>query len=196
MQIDYNILIAYGGFVRKLDKGSIIYHEGCNPYYFYQVVEGEVKLYCSNTEGRELIQGIFKDGESFGEPPLLLARKYPCTAQTTTASAIIKISREKLLSILKDYPEIEQRMMYSFAERIYEKILAGQIWISHTPEEKIIHFLSKIKELNNNGCRKLVPYTRQQIADSTGLRVETVIRTLIRMKKEDKVSIVDRKVYY
>lgn len=196
MQIDYNILIAYGGFARKFEKGSIIFHEGCDPYFFYQVVEGEVKLYSSNAEGRELIQGIFKAGESFGEPPLMLGKKYPSTAQAVTASVIVKISLEKFSAILKDYPDIASRLLFCFAERIYNKSTAAQIWISQTPEEKIVHFLNKLKEINKNGCRNLVPYTRQQIADCTGLRVETVIRTLVRMKKEDKVSIVDRKVYY
>lgn len=196
MHIDYDILIAYGGFARKFEKGDIIFHEGSDPYFFYQVVTGEVKLYLSNPEGKELIQGTFKAGESFGEPPLLLGRKYPTTAQAMIPCIIVKINLVRLLCIMKDYPELTNRLLYCFAERIYNKVNTAQILISQTPEEKIILFLNKLKEADKNGRRKLVPYTRQQIADCTGLRVETVIRTLVRMNKEKKVNIVDRKVYY
>ncbi len=196
MQIDYNILIAYGGIARKLGKGEIVFREGTMPHFFYQVLEGEVKLFSSNIEGKELIQGIFTAGQSFGEPPLLLGKPYPSTAQATASGIVVKIGREKLLDILKDYPEIATELLYAFAERIYNKASAVRIWVSQTPEEKIMLFLDRHKESGWPGDRESVPYTRQQIADFTGLRVETVIRTLKRMCKEGKIKIVDHKLYY
>jgi CRP-like cAMP-binding protein len=37
--------------------------------------------------------------------------------------------------------------------------------------------------------------TRQQLANMTGLRVETVIRTIKQMEKDEKLSIVRGKVF-
>ncbi len=196
MLINCDILIAYGGCAKKHEKDAIIFREGTPARFLYQIVEGEVKLYSTNNEGKDLIQGIFKTGDSFGEPPLLLDKTYPSTAQTTTPSVIIRITREKLLNILDDYPEINKRLLYTFAERIYNKATAAQIWLSHTPEEKIIGFLNKVKEDCEETEKLLIPFTRQQIADFTGLRVETVIRTLIKMSEQDRVSIIDHKLYY
>lgn len=42
----------------------------------------------------------------------------------------------------------------------------------------------------------LVPYTRQQIADLIGLRVETVIRTIKKMETENLLLIDHSKIYY
>jgi CRP-like cAMP-binding protein len=196
MLINCDILIAYGGCAKKYDKDAIIFREGTPPRFLYQIVEGEVKLYSTNNEGKDLIQGLFKAGDSFGEPPLLLNKAYPSTAQTTTPGVIIKITREKLMNILDDYPEVNKKLLYTFAERIYNKATAAQIWLSHTPEEKIIGFLNKVKEDHGETEKSLIPFTRQQIADFTGLRVETVIRTLIRMSEQDKVIIMDHKLYY
>lgn len=39
-----------------------------------------------------------------------------------------------------------------------------------------------------------IDLTRQQIADLTGLRVETVIRTLKRLESDSKVQIINSKV--
>lgn len=196
MQIDYNILIAYGGVARKITKGEIIFLENSMPFYYYQIVSGEVRQYSTNSEGKELIQGIFRAGQSFGEPPLLLEKEYPSTAQAVTECVIVKIRKEHLLSIFSDYPDLVQKMMYNFATRIYKKAGAAQIWVQHTPEEKIAEFLKKNKTSGLDAKRELVCYTRQQIADFTGLRVETVIRTLTRMHKEGKVKIQNRKLYF
>jgi len=194
MEIDYNILITYGAVVRRLDKGEFVFHEGATPHFFYQVLEGEVKVFCSNNEGKELIQGIFNAGESFGEPPLLLNKPYPSTAKALQPTVLIKIGKENFLAVMKDYPEISQQLLYTFANRIYNKAIAAQIWVSQTPEEKILHFL-QIKRTDKNKPA-LIPYTRQQIADFTGLRVETVIRTLSRMHGEGKVKIINHQLYY
>jgi len=194
MPIDYDILIAYGGTVKKYSKGSVIFLGGDIPYFFYQIEEGEVKVFSASTEGKELIQGIFKSGESFGEPPLLLNKCYPTTAMANCDSIIVRISKEKLLNILKDYPDIANRMLFIFAERIYKKICFVQTLISHTPEQKILAFFKEIK----GNCKEkiMINYTRQQIADFTGMRVETVIRTLIKMNEEKKVDIINHKVFY
>lgn len=196
MQIDYNILIAYGGIVRRIDKGAFIFHEGAMPHFYYQVVKGEIQLFSTNTEGKGLIQGVFNAGQSFGEPPLLLDKCYPSTAQAMTNSVIIKITRDKLLQILKDYPEMINNLLYTFAGRLYHKATSVQMWIGPKPEDKIACFLNRFKR--QMGCSKpeVIPYTRQQIADFTGLRVETVIRTLMRMHKNGKVKIIDHKLYY
>ncbi|HNU41871.1 MAG TPA: helix-turn-helix domain-containing protein, partial [Cyclobacteriaceae bacterium] len=39
-----------------------------------------------------------------------------------------------------------------------------------------------------------VPFTRQQLADMSGLRVETVIRTVKRMEEDGKLKLIGRKI--
>ncbi|HQE12360.1 MAG TPA: Crp/Fnr family transcriptional regulator [Flavipsychrobacter sp.] len=195
MQIDYNILITYGGYAKRFEKDTIIFHEGDSPNYFYQILEGEVKVYTSNNEGKNLTQAIFKAGDSFGEAPLLLAKPYPSSAQAQVASVVIRMPKERLLEILMDYPEITHDLLFTFANRLYSKAKSAQVWVSPTPEEKIMHFL---KNIQNTAEQKMqqIPFTRQQIAEFTGLRVETVIRTILRMNKEKKVKLLNHKIYF
>lgn len=195
MQIDYDILITYGGVTRKFEKGAFIFQEDGTPYYFYQLVSGEIKLFSANADGKELTQGIFKAGQSFGEPSLLLGKEYPSTAQAIIDSVIVKVRKEYFQNILHDYPELVEKLMYTFAWRIYDKSTSAQIWVQQTPEKKIMQFLNIKKNNFISQHNQPFPYTRQQIADYTGLRVETVIRTLIRMNKEGKVKIINHKLY-
>jgi CRP-like cAMP-binding protein len=200
MHIDYNILIAYGGISKKYDKGEYIYKEDIQPKSYFQIISGEVKVFSSNKNGKELIQGIYIEKHSFGEPALLLDKPYPNSAQTTIPSIILTLQKEKFIAIINDYPELKERMIYTFSERMYEQAAHAQILVSHTPEDKIALFLMKHKKkiLKNNYSMNaiIIPYTRQQIADIIGLRVETVIRTIKRMKEMEKIKIINHKIYF
>lgn len=196
MKISLDLLITYGASIKKYQKGETIFREGNMPHYFYQIVEGSVKVFCMNNKGKELIQGIFKAGESFGEPPLLVNRPYPSSARAIIDSTIVRLAKDKFLKLLDSCPEIATTLLNIFASRIYDKASIVQILVCHTPEEKIVACLNKFKQDNNIKTVNLIPYTRQQIADLTGLRVETVIRTLIKLSKSKKVQIIDHKIYY
>lgn len=196
MQIDYNVLIAYGGVAQKIAKGDFIFKESSFPRYFFQILQGEVRVFSSNREGRILLQGIFKNGQSFGEAPLLNDKQYPNTAQATQATVIVKISKEKFISLLKDFPETTTALLFSLTKRIYKNALLAQIWVAQTPEEKILLFLKNYKDELKTTDQILISHTRQQIADFTGLRVETVIRTIKKMCTQGKVKIVNHRLYY
>lgn len=196
MQIDYNILRAYGGVAKKVTKDELIYEEGALPRFYFQVIEGEVMLYCSNTEGKELIQETFAAGNSFGEPSLLIEKVYPNNARATTDSVVVKITKNKLLNIFRDYPELSQNLLQTLAERIYTSASHARIWVSPTPEEKILKFLDIYYPKSGDKDRVEISQTRQQIANYTGLRVETVIRTLKKMSMDGKVAIINRKLFY
>lgn len=55
-----------------------------------------------------------------------------------------------------------------------------------------------LKNIQTTAEQKMqqIPFTRQQIAEFTGLRVETVIRTILRMNKEKKVKLLNHKIYF
>ncbi len=199
MQIDTDILITWGAVYKKYHKHENIFEEGAHPKYYHQILEGDVKMYNTNEEGKEFIQGIFKKGESFGEPPLFINDIYPASAVTCNESVIIRLHKDYFLKLLSEYPKIQESFNLLFAKRIYSKAITAREIVNNNPEHRIIAFLDSYKKsnaTNNLDASILIPYTRQEIANFTGLRVETVIRTLIKMNESGKVSIQNRKVYY
>lgn len=189
-------MITYGASTKKLKKGEYIFEEGGEPRFFFKILTGAVKMCCMNEEGKEFIQGIYRAEESFGEPPLFLNRPYPSSAITLEDTVLLKLSKDKLFSIINDYPGVAKNLLHIFAQRVYDKATALQMLTCPTPERKIIIFLEKLKSQAKINHKLMIPYTRQQIADFTGLRVETVIRTLSKMKNSCKVDIINHKLYY
>ncbi|MCK6608810.1 MAG: Crp/Fnr family transcriptional regulator [Flavobacterium sp.] len=195
MQIDLDLLFTWGAIAKEYKKNEIIFHEEESANFYYQIIEGCVRMYNSNDEGKEFTQGYFKNGQSFGEPPLFIDELYPSTAVAFKDSKIIKISKEKFLKILEEYPFIQKQFLNLMAERIHTKAKTTKDIVNQKPEFRIIAFLNAHK---NPNCAKkeLVEFTRQEIANFTGLRVETVIRELSRMSKTNKVEIINHKLYY
>jgi CRP/FNR family transcriptional regulator len=198
MQIDLDILFTWGAVSKKYQKDEIIFYEDDNALFYYQIIEGSVKMFSANEDGKEFTQGVFEKGCSFGEPPLFIDEIYPSTSIAVEDSVIIKISKEKFLTIIEEYPDINKRFMQLLALRVYRKTLTNKNIVNQKPEHRIIAFLIDYKQKNSiaSTIKIQIPYTRQEIADFTGLRVETVIRTLTQMKKTNKVEINNHKLFY
>ena len=198
MQIDLDLLFTWGAVAKKYHKGDTVFYEDDLALFYYQVVEGSVKMFCTNEDGKEFTQGVFNKGKSFGEPPLFIDQAYPSSCLANEESVIIKISKEKFLTIINEYPEINKSFLQLLALRAYSKVITSKNIINQKPEFRIVAFLMDFKKKNeiSVNTKIQIPYTRQEIADFTGLRVETVIRTLTEMKKNKKVEITNHKLFF
>lgn len=198
MEIDSNILITWGAVAKKYKKNEIIFYEDDDAMFYYQIVKGKVKMVNVNDDGKEFIQGLFTDGNSFGEPPLFINGKYPCAAIAKTDSVIFKLNKDSLLKLLNDYPKLQMNFLKVLAQRLYNKAVTARELIHNKPVDKIKAFLISYKKKAGVSSETdwLVPHTRQEIANLVGLRVETVIRALKKMEEKKQVQIINHKLYF
>jgi CRP-like cAMP-binding protein len=197
MPIDANILITYGAAVNRYKKNTVVFQQDDMAKFYYQILEGQVKTFNLNSKFKEFVQGIFYDGEGFGEPALLIQQLYSSNAVTTKDSVILKLSRTNFLQILEENPEIQKALLCTFAQKLYDKSISARMLNNQAPDERIMDFLGYYKKKSTSTDDKiLIPFTRQELANLTGLRIETVIRTLRKLSESNKVDIVNHKVYY
>lgn len=196
--ITVELLEKYGVIKKSFDKNDIIFEEGNLPSHYYQIISGEVKMSNYNDDGREFIQGIFYNGQSFGEPPLFLNQKYPANAIAVENTEIFILPKENFMKLLEENPKVSIKIIENLAQRLYYKsVMAAEI-STHEPEHRVLKLIDHgIAYFNfqkdKNGY--LINFTRQQIGDLTGLRVETVIRTIKALEKKGELKIINRKVY-
>ncbi|MGL2967203.1 Crp/Fnr family transcriptional regulator [Flavobacterium sp. XGLA_31] len=195
MQIDIDLLFTWGAIAKEYKKNEIIFYEEDMANFYFQIIEGSVKMFNTNDEGKEFTQGYFSDGQSFGEPPLMIEQAYPASAVAFQDSKIIKLSKDKFLKILDEYPSIQKKFLQLMARRIHSKSMTTKDIVNQKPEFRILAFLNANKR-NDCNTKELVPFTRQEIANFTGLRVETVIRALTKMSKTNKVEIINHKIFF
>ncbi|MCC6180994.1 MAG: Crp/Fnr family transcriptional regulator [Bacteroidia bacterium] len=197
MFIENDILVTWGGVAKKYKKGEYIFQEGEPAQFFYQIVSGRVRMFNVGSQGKEFTHLEFMSGESFGEPALLIDMPYPASVVAVEDTVIIKLKKESFCDLLNNYPALEKKLTYILAKRIYNKTVTAREMINTSPEVRILAVLNGYKKRKFEIDNMIeIPYTRQEIANFTGLRVETVIRTLNKMNLNGVVKISNRKLFY
>lgn len=193
--ISEELLLQFGAEIRKVKKNELIFEMGHFPGFYYQIVEGKVKMNNFTEDGKEFIQNIFVEGQSFGEPPLFIDEPYPANAIAVTKGKVLEISKTLFYEMLHQHPEVSLELNKSLARRLYYKSIMAPEISSQSPEKRIWTLLTYLKKREGvKGREFLVDLSRQQLADLTGLRVETVIRTIKQLEKKEKLKIRDGKI--
>lgn len=189
------ILSSYQAKQVEIGKGEFLFMEGEKARYYWQVIRGSVKMVNYSEDGQEFTQGIFSRGESFGEPPLFIDIDYPSNAMVLEDSLLWRLPREIFLQLLKENFDIHLQITGTLCKRLYYKATIMKEISSHAPDHRILTLIDLLKEKQADPkASYVVPFTRQQLADMTGLRVETVIRSIKSLEKEGKLKIENRQV--
>lgn len=196
--IDENILLARGAAYKRVKKGSIIFNEGEKCYFYYQLVEGRINWINYDYDGRVYIQYIVQKGECFGELPLFDEDLYAATSTAETDSIILQLPKITFHELLKDRIDIVFAFTKLLAQRVRYKFFILKGMASNNPEYQIMELFHYYKSKNKHNIAQepfKIDLTRQQIAGITGLRVETVIRTIKKLENNGILTIKKGKVY-
>ncbi len=196
--IDPSVLTDAGAVLRTYQKGEVIFYEGDDSRYYYQIVSGAVSIKNIKEDGSEFIQGLFHAGQAFGMAAVLVSEPFPAGALSLEETVVLRLRREAFLELLQQHPTILFRITQSLCRKLYQKAFLGKGIAGQPPEERI-HTLIRLLKKESGGDPEgdyLLDLSRQQVADMIGLRVETVIRALKKLEEKGVVVIKNGKVYY
>ena len=195
--INVETLLIWGASFKKVTIDEIIFHEGAESKYYYQLVSGSVRWVNINDKGIEFLQIIISPGESFGELPLFDGEPFAATAIANEDSVIVTLRRPLFLHLLKEHFEIYLSLNKILTERLRFKLFILKEIAYHSPENSISELLHYFKLNNKNICAKSnrIKLSRQQIADMTGFRVETVIRSIKKLEFNGKLAVEKGEIY-
>ncbi|MEO6732685.1 MAG: Crp/Fnr family transcriptional regulator [Ferruginibacter sp.] len=195
--IDIDLLLAWGAAYKKVNAGETIFSEGQSCCFYYQVVSGKIRWVNIDEDGKGCIHSIVEDGESLGEMPLFDDSPYAATAIADDDSILIRLHKPTFLQLIKENSDIHFAFTRLLSKRLRFKLSIIKSFASHCPENRIATLINGLKADNKNFCINCnqLKLTRQEIADMTGLRVETVIRTMRSMHDKGELVIAKGKVY-
>lgn len=183
---DWNESRLSGKFLNK----SIIYSEGTKPQGIYVVCMGRVKIYNTDLHGQQMIIWIRHPAEIFGHIALFSQKEYHCNAEamgTATISFISQIDFEKMIA---KYPRISALMIKKMA--IENRIIQSKLKdTAYKPARAKIAY-TLIKHISfkskNTPTPTIYGLKRTEIAELTGLALETVVRTLSDLEKKNIIK--------
>lgn len=198
MVISEEILLEHGGIVQDFALDDFIFKEGGFAQYYFQIRSGVVKINNFFEDGKEFVHGFPFEGHCFGETYLLTDKQYAVNAIAVTDCTVIKLDKKIYLNLIHQQPNLFFKVSRYTADRLHFRYVISSFLAILDPQIRIQKLLDYMKGYfgYNEKYSFIVPFTRSQLASLTGLRVETLIRTVKKMEKLNILRIDNTKIYY
>ena len=190
MIIKYLLSHHYQSVVFK--KGTVIYEPGAIPKAVYFIKSGEVRMVTVNDDGKEFIQGIFKANQYFGEPALLVNKPYLAYTIASRDTELITVNKDQFFKLLEEERSFSMDLIKTLSNRLFYKSMMLEELANEQAEHRITTLITYLfKNLEKD---TVLDITRQQLADMSGLRVETVIRTVKKLADQKIIKLQRGKI--
>lgn len=198
IMIEEDLLYQFGAEIKNYDKNRFIFSETSLSFYYFQIKKGTIKLNNYRDDGKEFIQNIFSDGQSFGESLLFIDAPYPMNAVSIDDSNIYQLPKARFFELLELHPQISVKLNKILSQRLYYKYIMIQNLSSSCPVTRLMSLMNYLKSFHHDHEKFSfrIPLTRQQMASLTGLCVETVIRNVKTLAKRKVIVLKNHKIYY
>ncbi len=170
--------------------GTNFITEGQPATAFFNITSGTAKLYKMLPDGRRQITGFVGVGHFLG---LAVSDTYAFSAEAIDPVRYCRFSRTKLRALLNDFPAMEKSLLQFASNELVaaqeQMLLLGR----KTARERVATFLLA-QARQGVVCRMprmrfALPMTRGDIADYVGMTIETVSRTLTKLRAEGLIEI-------
>jgi CRP/FNR family transcriptional regulator len=173
--------------LQKKAPGETLFAEGDEADCVYEVVHGMLRLYKLLPDGRRLITGFLSTGNLLG-----LAPEGVCvyTAEAITEVTLCRYKRVAFERLIDEVPGFAKRLLEVTSHELRaaqdRMLLLGR----KSATEKVASFLLLMAERHgSDGVDEVeVPMSRNDIADYLGLTIETVSRTLTKLKHDGLIA--------
>ena len=196
--IEENLLIKYQAKLVEYQKGDCLFKKNAIPRFYYQIQQGEVKLYNCSSDGKEFIQSIYSENRGIGEAAILGSFNYLAEGKVTKNSRIWLLTKSNFLKLIKENNNEFLNVSKTIAEQLYYISMMAYENSTESSEHRILTLLNYLKKdihNNNEPFEYKVKLSRKEIGELTGLRVETVIRSIKKLEKNKKLKLINHKVY-
>ncbi len=111
-------LLEQHATIRTYPKNTIVINEGDDANALFVVLSGQVKVFLSNAEGKEIIINMQGPGEYFGELALLDSRQRSASVMTTEKAKLAFLSKTDFQRVLAEHSEIALNLIRALTGRV------------------------------------------------------------------------------
>ncbi|MDH3663527.1 MAG: helix-turn-helix domain-containing protein [Alphaproteobacteria bacterium] len=170
--------------IRSVPAKEVVYCQGDASDYVYEVIEGVVKLYMLTADGRLQIMGFAFPGQILA---LDTDSHHLTTAEAVTQAKLCQYPRAKFEQVIDEHPQLARQLFAIVAQDLSvarsQMLLLGR----KSATERLASFLLDLSERNatrgENPDLIALPMSRGDIGDYLGLTIETVSRTMTRLRQ-------------
>jgi CRP/FNR family transcriptional regulator, anaerobic regulatory protein len=179
--------------VTDVPAGQCFIDEGEPASCFFNITAGTAKLFKLLPDGRRQITGFVGAGDFLG---LAVSDTYAFSAESIEPVRFCRYDRGRLRDLLDDFPLMEKRLLEVAVNELVaaqeQMLLLGR----KTARERLASFIVAQSHQGvpfGHAHRQFnLAMTRSDIADYLGLTIETVSRTLTRLRTEGLIDVMSQ----
>ena len=179
-------------------KGETIFREGGYPSGIYYIIEGKVKKYKLDKDGREQIIYVGNTGELLGYHAILSEDRYPDSAAALEESKIAFIPKEDFLETIHQSEVLSRRLLktlsHEFAVLANSLTMFAQKSVRERLALQLIVIREKYKVNFQPGMPVEINMSRDDLASLVGTARENVVRVLSEFKEAGILETKGRKI--
>src|SRR3954471_23689725 len=181
--------LAARGIVRSYRKNTIILNEGEPGDSLFVLLQGQVKVYATDENGREITFGTIQAGDYFGEMSLDGGPR-SASIMTLEQTLCALVSRAAVQQHLEEEPEFAASLVWQVIRRARSATETARQMALLDVYGRVIHTLEGQQgPATSHAPVQLTQITHQQIASRVGASREMVSRLLKDLEKGGYVEL-------
>ncbi|MBL7982347.1 MAG: response regulator [Flavobacteriales bacterium] len=181
---------------RSIPKKEMIFHEGDELRSVFFVQQGKVRTFKMNNDGKELVTGLYSQGDFLGYMSVLEGGRVAESAEALEATEVALIPREELLALLYRDRDVSIRFIKMLSKEVRENE-ERLLQLAYAPvRQRVAQALVRLhKRYGGETDRDLgVRISREDLATLVGTATESLIRTLTDLKEDKLIEVQGRDI--
>lgn len=176
---------------KEFSKGAYLFREKSYPKGVYVIRKGKVKIFQTNSEGKQSIVYIYKKGDYFGYRPILADEAQPVSAVAMDNVVISFIQKETFMELLEFSGNLANKLLVSLSKEFSVWINKMTVFSQFGVKERVALSLLILNEVyrvsNDNNKKVVINISRDDFAGFVGTAKETLVRMLRFYKDENMI---------
>lgn len=195
--IDLLKQLSEEGEIRVYKKKEEIYKENSYPKGVYYLSKGKIKTHKLNDFGKELITGLYKEGDFFGYIPLFDEGRYSDSATAMEDSELCLIPKNEFYGLVYSNAQVSKKFIQILSNNLREKeeqlVKLAYNSVRKKVADALVTLYDRYKNINDNNLFS-ISIPREDLANLAGIATETTIRTLSDLKEEKLIEVNASKI--
>ena len=192
---DLHALLEQRGTRKTYAIGREIFSEGSPAEFLPIVISGAVKMIRSPEVGRDIIIGIFRQGEMFALPPVFDGGPYPASAFAVEKTVLLRLDRRDFLQLIRESPEFSFAVIGWMCEMLREKTSIIRNLAITSSERRVAGVVMKLAKNAGPELPVKITIRRQDIGEMASVSTETAIRVVRRLAERGLLRIERGKIF-
>ena len=190
--------VAQRAIELHLRKGEMLFLSGERAKGLLVIVEGKIRVFQQNEDGREQVMHVNLAGSVLGDVPVFDDGPFPASAIAEVETVVLLIEKDEVRELCAKYPALALAALKLMATKVRRHSDLVEALSLHEVGQRLAHFLLAESQSAASGSNAPTTFqlhlSNQQIASRIGSVRDVVSRTLTRLKDKGLIALHDREV--